>query len=225
MAKHKQSVYQSISSDPVIRKRVDSWIEQLSGTLKPDRFEHSLSVARTAVHLSEKHGLDALRAEQAGLLHDCAKHLSLDEMRQIAVTHSLTSDETILSSRSLLHSVVGAWYAEKYYGMTDFQVLDAIRYHTTGCAGMSRLSMCICLSDSIEPLRESYPLLNRIHELAEQSLEQALLLSLESTAGYVTSRGWFLHPQTQETIRWLKTLPETQEKIILNDKKQLEEKE
>ena len=39
--------------------------------------------------------------------------------------------------------------------------------------------------------------------------EKALLLSLESTADYVTSRGLYLHPQTRDTIRWLKSLPET----------------
>ena len=210
MAKHKQIVYQSISSDPALRKRTDTWIRQLSATLKPGRFDHTLSVARTAIHLAEIHGLDVLRAEQAGLLHDCAKHLPLDVMRQIAVENSLTSDESILSSRGLLHAVVGTWVAQKNYGMTDPQVLDAIRNHTTGCPGMSRLSICVCLSDSIEPLREDYPGLGRIRDLAEQSLERALLLSLESTANYVRSHNWYLHPQTQETIRWLRTLPETQ---------------
>lgn len=210
MAKHKQIVYQSVSSDPVLQKKTKSWIKQLSATLKPGRFEHSLSVARTSVYLAAIHSLDTLRAEQAGLLHDCAKSLPLDKMRQIAVEHSLTDDEEILSNRGLLHSIVGAWIAENNYGMTDPQVLDAIRYHTTGCPGMSRLSMCVCLADSIEPLRESYPLLDQVRALAEQSLERALLLSLEGTAAYVTSHSWFLHPQTQETIRWLKSLPETQ---------------
>ena len=93
--------------------------------------------------------------------------------------------------------------------MTDPKVLDAIRYHNTGCAGMSRLSMCVCLADSIEPLRKSYPLLDQVRALSETSLERALLLSLEGTAAYVSSHNWFLHPRTQETIRWLKTLPET----------------
>ena len=90
--------------------------------------------------------------------------------------------------------------------MTDPEVLEAIAWHNTGHTGMSRLAMCVCLSDSIEPLRESYPLLEQIRSLAEHSLEQALLLSLESTAEYVCSRGKYLHPRTQETISWLKML-------------------
>lgn len=209
MASHQRGVYRSVSSDPVLQHRIDLWTTQLSATLKPGRFEHSLSVARTAVHLAEVHGLDVLRAEQAGLLHDCAKSLPLEEMRQIAVEHALTTDETILSSRGLLHAIVGVWIAEKDYGMTDSAVLEAIRYHTTGSPGMSRLSMCVCLADSIEPLRDQYPFLDEVRRLSEISLERALLLSLERTSEYVRSKNWVLHPQTQETIRWLKSLCKT----------------
>ena len=175
--------------------------------MKPHRFAHSLSVADTAVHLARVHGLDVLRAEQAGLLHDCAKCLSPKEMRRIAEENSLTEDETVLSNPGLLHSLVGAWVAEKEFNMADPLVLEAIRWHNTGRPGMARLDMCVCLADSIEPLREDYPMLGKIRELAEVSLEGALLLSLETTAGYVTSRGWLLHPRTQEAITWLSGLP------------------
>ena len=69
---------------------------------------------------------------------------------------------------------------------------------------MSRLAMCVCLAGSIESLRDPYPGLERVRALAEQSLEQALLLSLERTADYVLSRGNRLDPQTRETIAWLR---------------------
>jgi predicted HD superfamily hydrolase involved in NAD metabolism len=112
----------------------------------------------------------------------------------------------MLASGALLHSVVGSWIAREEYGMTDPDVLQAISYHNTGFPGMTRLDMCVCLSDSIEPLRETYPHLEQVRLLAESSLERALLLSLEGTADYVTSRGKYLHPRTQNTIAWLKTI-------------------
>ena len=191
-------------------ENIDAWTDGLFAALKPRRFAHSLSVAYTARRLALLHGLDPLRAEQAGLLHDCAKCLPLEEMQRIALDSSLTDDPEILRSGALLHSVVGARVALEQYGMEDPQVLDAIRYHNTGCPGMSRLAMCVCLADSIEPLRDSYPLLEQIRALAGESLERALLLSLESTAEYVTSRGYYLHPRTRDTVRWLKSLPDTQ---------------
>ena len=183
---------------------IDLWIEKLFSALKPGRFAHSLSVADTAVKLAGIHGLDTLRAEQAGLLHDCAKSLPLKEMQRISAAHGLTDDPAFLESGALLHSLVGARIAEDHYGMSDPEVLEAIRYHNTGYVGMSRLAMCVCLADSIEPLRKSYPRLGKIRDLSLRSLECALLMSLEETAAYVKSRGKYLHPRTRETIRWLR---------------------
>lgn len=198
---------QGLYGMPVREERARPWIDRLFAAVTPHRFAHSLSVAAEARRLAERFGLDALRAEQAGVLHDCAKCLPLEEMRRIAVEHSLTDDPAILSSGALLHSTVGAWVARNDYGMEDPEVLEAIAWHNTGHAGMSRLAMCVCLADSIEPTRDSYPLLEEVRSLAERSLEGALLLSLEGTAAFVRSRGKFLHPRTQETIAWLKTLP------------------
>lgn len=186
----------------------DSWLEKLFSALNPRRFAHSLSVAACARRLARIHGVDLRQAEQAGLLHDCAKCLPLKQMQRIAIEHSLTNDPSILSSNALMHSLVGAWVARNEYGMADPEVLEAIAYHNTGHAGMSRLAMVVCLADSIEPTRESYPLLEQVRILSELSLERALLMSLEGTAEYVRSRGKYLHPRTQETIAWLKTLPE-----------------
>ena len=193
---------------PAQRKQLEGWSDRLAETLKPGRFAHSLSVADTAVRLSEIHGFDVLRAAQAGLLHDCAKGLSPKEMRRIAEENRLTDDSTVLADPGLLHSVVGAWIAEKSFGMEDPAVLQAIRYHTTGSPGMAPLDMCVCLSDSIEPLRGDYPMLDEIRALAELSVPRALLLSLETTAEYVASRGRFLHPRTRDTILWLREQPE-----------------
>ena len=185
----------------------DVWIEKLFRDLNPHRFAHSLSVAFTARRLARIHGIDPDQAEEAGLLHDCAKCLPLKEMQRIAREHSLTDDPSLLESGALLHSTVGAWVARNEYGMADPEVLEAIAYHNTGHAGMSRLAMCVCLADSIEPRRDSYPLLERVRLLAELSLERALLLSLEGTSDYVRAKGKPLHPRTLDTIAWLKELP------------------
>lgn len=183
------------------------WLDRLFASLRPHRFAHSLAVASAAREMAARFGEDPLKAEKAGLLHDCAKHMPLAEMQRIAAENHLDADTDFLLRSSLLHSVVGAWVADHEYGMTDPDILEAIAYHNTGHAGMSRLAMCIALSDSIEPTREPYPMLEEIRALAQTSLEKALLLSLQTTSGFVLSRGFSLHPRTLETINWLKTLP------------------
>ena len=190
--------------------RASSWLDRLFNTLNPHRFAHSLSVARTSVQLALRYGIDVVLAEEAGLLHDCAKCLTLDEMRKIARKHHLTDDPEFLSSASLLHSIVGACVAREEYGMEDPEVLEAIAYHNTGHAGMSRLAMCVCLADFIEPNRNPFPGLGEVRRLSEVSLERALLLSLESVANHVRSGGKSLHPRTLGAIEWLRTLPAVQ---------------
>ena len=189
---------------PVRVPQAAGWIDSLFVSLKPRRFAHSLSVADESRRLALLHGVDSLKAEQAGILHDCAKCLPLSELQRLAREHGLVRDPSFADSGALLHAPVGARVARDRYGMADPEVLEAIALHTTGAPGMSRLAMCVCLADSIESLRDPYPGLERVRALADQSLEQALLLSLERTADYVLSRGNRLDPQTRETIAWLR---------------------
>ncbi|MBQ8556588.1 MAG: nicotinate-nucleotide adenylyltransferase [Clostridia bacterium] len=186
------------------------WLDKLFTELTQKRFSHTLAVAHKARELALRHHLDADKAEIAGLLHDCAKCMPLKDMQSLCRGHRLTADETILESGALMHSIAGAFRAETEYGVSDPEVIEAILCHTTGRPGMSRLAMAVALADSIEPTRAPYPLLEEVRTLADISLEKALLLSMEGTTRYVRKKGYYVHPATQSTIDWLKTLPETQ---------------
>ena len=190
-------------------EHAEAWIPELFQALNPHRFAHSLSVADQSRQLAVRYGADALKAEQAGLLHDCAKCFPLKEMQSIVLDAHASADPEMLSSGALLHSVAGACYARKHYGITDPDVLKAIEYHNTGYPGMSRLAMVVCLADYIEPNREPFPLLDEVRRLSGTSLDKALLLSLEGTSEHVLSKGKFLHPRTRDTIQWLRSLSET----------------
>ncbi len=182
-----------------------AWMERLFADLTPRRFAHTLGVAYSARSLALNHGADMAKAEIAALLHDCTKCMPLKEMQRIAVENRLTDDAEILASGALLHAVTGAWAAEHVYGVDDPEILSAIARHTTGSAGMSKLDMVVYLADKIEPGRESYPLLAKVRMMAPLSLERALLLSIEGTAGYVEKSGKPLHPKSMETLAWLRT--------------------
>jgi nicotinate-nucleotide adenylyltransferase len=182
------------------------WLAMLFEDLSLKRFSHTLAVADTARRLALLHGLDPVKAEVAGLLHDCAKCLPLKEMQRIAKDNHLTDDPSILESGALLHSVVGAFLASTKYGCTDEEVIAAIRSHTTGQPGMSQLAMAVWLADTIEPTRAPYPLLDKTRMLAGLSLEKAMITSLEGTLQHVRKKGENVHPATSETLNWLKTL-------------------
>ena len=188
--------------------QADEWMDRLFSDLTAKRFAHTLAVAYSARHLAMAHGEDIRKAEIAALLHDCAKCLPLKDMRRMYEEHSTAVDDSVLESGNLLHSSAGACMASVVYGVTDPEILNAIASHTTGRAGMTRLDMIVYLADKIEPTRADYPVLTKVRMMSTLSLEKALLTSMDSTAKYVRKGGKPLHPQTLETIEWLKTLPE-----------------
>lgn len=180
---------------------------RLREALTDKRLLHSLLVADTARRLAERHGLDAAQCELAGLMHDCAKCMPLGTLQRIAREHRLLLDRETFANANLLHGPVGAVVAETDYGVNDPGILSAIRCHTTGRVGMLPLDMALFLADKIEPSRRSYPALETVRKLAQQSLVAATLSSMRSTQAYVARQNAAPHPSTQRVIRWLERLP------------------
>ena len=178
-------------------------LEHLWAALSAKRFAHTLGVAYAARELALMHGVDPVRAELAGLLHDCAKCLPEERMRAVCLDNGLTDDPAILASGNLMHSLAGAWIAEHEYGVRDPEVLHAIACHTMGEPGMSPLDMVVYLADKIEPTRpmKEYVLVMRM--MAHDDLRKGMLCSLQGTADYVKQRGDELHPLTAQTLAWL----------------------
>ena len=155
-------------------------------------------------------GLDPVKAEAAGLLHDCAKCLPLPEMQRICREHALTQDTSLLESGNLLHSIAGAYLAGSQYHMNDPDVLQAIACHTTGKVGMTELDMAVFLADKIEPSRAPYTFAGagagRCRALPASGYA---MLSLEGTAKYVKKGGKPLHPASQAVADWLRASGQT----------------
>jgi predicted HD superfamily hydrolase involved in NAD metabolism len=163
---------------------------------------HSLQVERVAKALAQRHGLDVCAAGAAGLVHDCAKGLSLSQLRQTARAGGLQVDEEMWASKALMHAPVGAYLARRDYGVTGETALAAVRWHTTGRPGMSALEQVVFLADMIEPGRKAFPGLADITRAAETDLAQAMCLALRGTVAYIRARGQALYAVTQATLDW-----------------------
>ncbi|MDD2648066.1 MAG: nicotinate-nucleotide adenylyltransferase [Eubacteriales bacterium] len=187
---------------------IDEMKKMLREDLKKNRYEHSLSVLEMGEELAERHSLSMLKTRVACILHDCARHRDMDEMIRLAKAWALRDgqslDETLLSSRSLLHSIAGAEYAYERYGVRDIEVLRAISKHTCGAEQLTYLDMALFLADKIERTRKLYPALEKIRAEAMVSLPRAMLMSLESTVGYVRESGGEVYPMTEKCIEYLK---------------------
>ncbi len=175
-------------------------LDRLKDTLTPHRFTHTLGVADTAERLAPMCGVDPHRARLAGLLHDCAKSMPLEEMRSLVIEHLPDLDSQELETRQILHAPAGMILARDAYGVRDPQILSAIRKHTVGAGDMSPMDALIYVADFIEPGRESFPGLEKARKLAEKDVYRAMLCCAELTARHLRARGQDVHPRTLNLI-------------------------
>ena len=175
----------------------------LQATLKPGRYIHTLGVAETALRLAPRYGVDPARAELAGLLHDCAKYMPIDEMRKLVVGAVPDADEEELETVSVLHAPAGAVWAAREFGVRDWGILSAIRKHTLGDAQMSALDALIYTADFIEPNRTPFPGLEEVRSLAETDIFAATRKCAELTNRHLAEQGRQAHPRTLRMLEKL----------------------
>lgn len=172
----------------------DELLDIVSAQMPARRWTHVEGVMATSVSLAERFGSDPVKADLAALLHDLAKFWPIERQESVMREHGLNT-ELLEYDKQLLHAEVAAFVAEQEYGIDDPEVLDAIRYHTSGRVGMTLLDKIVCLADYIEPGR-NFPGVDRMRELAEHNLEQALVAGFDSTITFLIEKQKIIFPLT-----------------------------
>lgn len=181
---------------------------KIKKTQDKKRFEHTLGVTYTAACLAMCYDIDTERAEIAGLLHDCAKCLSNDKKVELCKKQSIEINMTEAKNPFLLHAKAGAYLAQHKYGIGDEDILNAVRYHTTGRPGMSTLEKIIFIADYIEPGRDHSARLPELRRLAFQDLDRTLAEILKDTLSYLDGAENEIDPMTRRTYDYYKRLIE-----------------
>jgi len=171
---------------------IETWLED---HVSEKRRIHTYGVVGTAKELAKRYGADAEKAETAALYHDMFRSSPDGILNQYVDEFRL--GEEYRNNANLSHGKIAAAVMERDWGITDRDILNAVRYHTTGRAGMSPLEKVIFLADAIEPGRD-YPQVETLRKLSEESLDQACLFLAERSIDYIKERGLFLH---EDTIR------------------------
>jgi len=169
----------------------------LKNALKPNRYIHSVNTMKEAISLAEHYGENRDIAAIAGLLHDCAKNLSDDETIEYCSVNGIELSIIEQKQVFLMHGTVGAIIAKEKYGINDEVILNAIRYHTTGCSEMNMMDKIIFLADYIEPGR-THSGVENARKLAYVDINKALICAFDSVIKYVMERNGLIHPFTIE---------------------------
>lgn len=177
---------------------------ELKQTLNEKRYLHSIGVEEVACDMAIIFGYDAEAAAIAGILHDCAKHLTDQELLQECTKYQIPVRDIENKCPFLLHAKVGAFYAKKKFGVEDDNILNAITYHTTGRPSMGMLEKIIFIADYIEPYRRPLPRINQIREAAYTDLDSSLLMVLDNVLSYLETNEQEIDSMTIDTYQYYK---------------------
>ena len=177
-------------------------IEGVKGALrylKPSRRKHTLGVALTAARYAERYKIPEKSAVLAAAMHDVAKNMQADapELSGFATEEKVPAP--------VLHQYTGAYVAEHTFGIRDEDVLNAVRYHTSGRPNMSDLEKLIFLSDMLEPSRD-FKGVEKLRRLLAEDLNECMYQSLKHELRHLKKSGGEIYPLTFRAYEYYKGL-------------------
>ncbi|MDE5549266.1 MAG: nicotinate (nicotinamide) nucleotide adenylyltransferase [Clostridia bacterium] len=173
-------------------------IAKLKSNIPKNTFEHCLRTASYAINLnySLDLGLDYDKVLLAGVLHDCAKALC-------HIPHDTSEVPADSVGTPVEHQFLGAVVARKEYGIDDEEVLEAIKYHTTGKCGMTDLQKLIFSSDMLEVGRK-YDEVDRLRESMKKSLDCGYKACALAQYEFLLQKGGDIYPLTLQAVEEIK---------------------
>ena len=172
--------------------------QYLSNKLSEKRFQHVLSVQEMAVDLAYVHEVDVWHANLAALLHDSAKWMNAKELYNAVRRYDIRLDPVEEINPSLLHPLIGVKLAIEKFAITELEVLEAIRNHTTGSPSMGALSQVLYVADFAEPTR-THRAVRMVRELAYTDLKRAVHCVARAKIEHLLEKGVMIHPNTLHT--------------------------
>ena len=180
--------------------------KKVKDVMTKSRYEHTLGVEFTAASLAMRYGIDIDKAEIAGLLHDCAKCIDDEDKLDDCKKYKIELTDVEKKNPFLIHSKLGAVYANKLYGIDDEEIISAIRFHTTGKPDMTMLEKIIFIADYIEPGRDKAPNLQEIRKMSFVDIDEAMYMILKDTLDYLEKGEGEKDELTKETFLFYKNI-------------------
>ena len=172
---------------------VNDYAEYLRSVLTEKRLIHTANVVTAALIKGKELKLDSEKVELAATLHDHAKYLDPENYKNFRYKGI---------PQQVVHAYLGAYLAETELGITDRDVLDAIKYHTTAKAGMTDLQKLIFTADMIEDGRD-YDGVERLRELFyTEALDVSFKACLKEECEHLAAKGYELFVETLNAAKY-----------------------
>ncbi len=172
----------------------DKYTKFIVQNLPEKRVVHTANVVVCALKRAKELGLDLEKVRLASTLHDCAKYVDYTKVKGFTLPNGVPSP--------VVHSFLGAFIAQTVLGVSDEEVLDAIRYHTSGKAEMTTLAKLIFVADMVEEGRH-YDGVDKLRELYEkEDFEKCFVECLKEEFVHLLNKKQYIYEETLNAFRY-----------------------
>lgn len=183
-----KETYSPLSSEQIVAKE--------KANMDAKRFAHCVRVSQTARKLAKLNHFNEDKAALAGFVHDYAKQIPVATYRKVIKQEDF--DQDLLNwNRAIWHGIVGTYFIRRDLKITDPQILQAVRRHTTGDIEMTTLDKIVFMADFIEPGR-SFPGVEEARKITYADLNQGVAYQLAHTLLYLVKQRSKIYPRTLE---------------------------
>ena len=173
--------------------KVNDIKKYLKENLTEKRYNHTMGVLEVAKHLANLYGEDVDKAELAALYHDMCRNLEREKANDYI--RELGLDKELIDNPNLAHGKLAAEMIQIIFNESDNDIINAVRFHTTGRANMSKLEKIIYVADSIEVGRD-YLGVEELRTLANRDLNKSCYISIINSINFIKEKNESLHKDT-----------------------------
>lgn len=176
-------------------------VDKAATYLDAKRLVHSKNTALVALSLNRNFcpKIDEGKVLLAGLLHDVGKMYDKTELPK-NIINAIPSDSI---GTPVQHQFVSAEIVKNDFHIYDEDVLNAIRFHTTGRENMSRFEKLIYVSDLISYER-NFQGVESLRKAVYNDFEKGFIMCLTYSRDYVVETGRAVYPLTDKAINFYK---------------------
>jgi predicted HD superfamily hydrolase involved in NAD metabolism len=165
----------------------------------PKRLTHIEGVVAWSVKLASHLHLDLEAMRTAAYLHDFTKPYSNKKQGAIFKTYQERIPEDFPDFA--YHAVSAALVGEHVYQIKNPDILNAVRYHTTGRRAMSLFEKVLMFADKTEPSRP-YKEADLLRRKALEDFDQAFILMLSLLKEYDRVEDRLINPYSDSTYQF-----------------------
>lgn len=170
--------------------------------LTETRYFHTECVAKQAKLLAKQHVADEDIACLCAYLHDIMKCLPKQELLHYLKRNGILLSDIEKKIPSTWHAIAGAIYCEQELGIENKEIIDAVRYHTTGRKDMTLMEKIIFTADATGEDRD-YKGVEKIRKESFEDLDRAVWSCLSHNISFLAQAGRLIHPESIEAYNAL----------------------